>query len=216
MMIGLSDCERRLSRRAFALAALGGVGVLATGCSLPGRGEAPRRIRLDAATDFAPDLPSVGWVLLVREPTTTLSLDTARIAIGTGSDIEYLATGEWASRAPAMVMELLVESFQNANRIPTVGDRRARIRPDFTLEAQLTAFHIQRDSADEDRGQVTVRLEPTLVKQPRREAIASIPFEATTEVAPLTLDGIIAAFNESLQEVMSQAVEWTLKTGVAA
>jgi cholesterol transport system auxiliary component len=184
------------------------------GCAVPGGGPAPRRIRLGPAEDFPPHIPAVGWSLLVQEPTTTLSLNTAKIAIGSANDIKYLAGGEWASRAPEMVMELLVESFTNSNKILTVGDRRARIRPNFELQLRLSAFHIEQ-AADES-GTVRVGLETTLVQRPRRDPLASFSFESSAPVSSLALEEIVAAFEESLQEVMVQVVDWTLQAGAGA
>ena len=214
-MMAMIDAKRNgLTRRsvvvsgsAFCLASL-------AGCQMPGSGPAPRRIRLDPAEDFPPNLPAVAWSLQVQEPTTTLSLNTARIGIGEAGDIRYVAGGEWASRAPEMVMELLVESFKNSNRILTVGDRRSRIRPDFELDLRLTKFYVEETGSD--AGVVRVGLDATMVERPRRNALSSFSFESATEVRSLSLDNIVAAFNESLQDVMEQVVEWTLQTGTNA
>ena len=202
------------SRRDFLVTGAVLVASSIAGCQLPGSGPAPRRIRLSPAEEFPPNVPSVAWSLLVQEPTTTLSLNTARIAIGTADDIQYLTTGEWASRAPEMVMELLVQSFKNSNKILSVGDRRDRIRPDFDLQLRLSAFHIERTA--EDAGTVRVGLNTTLLKRPQRTALSTAAFDSSAEVAPLSLDDIVAAFDGSLPEVMEQVVEWTLKTGAAA
>ena len=202
--------RRTLGRLALSTLVLG-----VTGCSLPLSGDPARRVRLTPAEEFPPSMPAVGWTLLIDEPTATLSLNSAKVAyIGSKNEIEYLATAVWASRAPEMVMELLVESFQNSNRILTVGDRRSRIRPDFELKSRLTSF--QFEEADEDSGLVRVTLETTLIQRPRRNALSSLSFESTASVSPRTLDNIVAAFDESLRDVMEQAVEWTLQTGANA
>ncbi|MDJ0684655.1 MAG: ABC-type transport auxiliary lipoprotein family protein [Alphaproteobacteria bacterium] len=204
---------RQLSKR--EVMALSGAGVLLglTGCSVPGSGPPARRVALSPTEDFPPNLPTVAWPLVVNEPAATLSLNTGRIAIGERTDIQYLRNGEWSSRAPVMVMELLVASFKNSNSILVVGDRTARIRPAFTLESRLTGFHILEEG---DTSTAVVAIEFTLVQSPRRNAVGQITFDSSTDVGERTLDNIVAAFDESLQDVMSQAVEWTLRTGAAA
>jgi cholesterol transport system auxiliary component len=112
-----------------------------------------------------------------------------------------------------MVMELLVESFKNAGKMLSVGDRRSRIRPDFELESNLGAFQVE--ETGNDAGIVRVALEGRLVEQPRRTVLASFAFDAEPEVQPLSLDNIIAGFKSGLQDVMEQVVEWTLRTGAA-
>ncbi len=204
----------KLPRRDVLITGASAAIILISGCQLPGSGTPPRRIRLSAAEEYPANLPSVAWTLLVQEPTTTLSLNTAKIAIGTADNIQYLTTGEWASRAPEMVMELIVQSFRNSNMILTVGDRRDRIRPDFDLQLRLSAFHIEKTA--EDAGTVRVGLDTTLVKRPRRESLATSAFESSAQVSPLSLDAVVAAFDGSLREVMEQVVEWTLQTGAAA
>lgn len=184
------------------------------GCQVPGSGPAPRRIRLSPADSFPPNMPAVAWSLQVQEPTTTLSLNTARIAIGSAADIKYVAGGEWASRAPEMIMELIVQSFGNSGKILTVGDRRARIRSDFNLQLRLTAFHIEKTA--DDAGTVRVGLGTTLVKRPQRDPLSTSAFQSSAQVSPLVLDDIVAAFDGSLRDVMEEIVEWTLETGANA
>jgi len=203
-----------LSRRKLLIIGAALSTILTVGCQVPGSGPAPRRIRLSPAEEFPPNIPSVAWTLLVQEPTTTLSLNTARIAIGTADDIQYLTNGEWASRAPEMVMELITQSFRASNMILTVGSRRDRIRPDFDLQLRLTGFHIEKTA--EGAGTVRVGLDTTLIKRPQRIPVATSAFDSSAEVSPLSLDAIVEAFDGSLQEVMVQVVEWTLKTGAAA
>jgi len=202
-------CRRHVLATGGAFAA-----VALSACQVPGSGTPPRRVRLSPAQDFPPNLPSVAWTLQVQEPATTLALNTAKIAfVKMNGDIGYLSTGEWASRAPDMVMELLVESFKSTGKMLSVGDRRARIRPDFELESNLGAFQIEETA--EGAGLVRIALEGHLVEKARRTVLASFAYDAEAEVAPLTLDAIVAAFDASLQDVMAQAVEWTLRTGAA-
>jgi len=188
--------------------------IVLSGCQVPGSGTPPRRVRLSAADDFPPNLPSVAWTLQVQEPDTTLALNTAKMTfVKVNGDINYLSTGEWSSRAPEMVMELLVESFKNTGKMLSVGDRRARIRPDFELESNLGAFQIEETA--EDAGVVRVALEGRLIEKPRRTVLTTFAYDAEFEVQPLKLDAIVAAFDDSLQDVMEQVVEWTLRTGAA-
>ncbi len=206
----------RLPRRRFILSAscLAGLGLV--GCQLPGSGAAPRRIRLAPLEDFPPGPRTAAWTLQVNEPTATLSLNTARIAIGTRDDIKYVSGGQWASRAPEMVMELLVKSFGNSNRISKVVDRRGRIRPDFVLNLQLILFHIETTAATAQRGTVRVRLDTSLMKPPRREPLATSSFDSAYEIENITLDNIVTGFDTSLGDVMQDVVAWTLETAAEA
>ncbi len=204
----------RLARRRFVVSAasLAGLGLVGCQVNLPGSGEAPRRIRLAALEDFPPDLPTAGWALQVNEPTATLSLNTARIAIGTRDNIRYVSGGQWASRAPEMVMELLAKSFSNSDRLSKVVDRRGRIRPDFVLNSQLIEFHIQTTDPDALEGKIRVRLDTSLMKPPSRQPLATSSFNADYELESVTLDNIVIGFDASLAEVMREVMTWTFET----
>ncbi len=208
----------QLPRRSFvkSAACLAGLGLAGCQVNLPGSGEAPRRIRLAALEDFPPELPSAGWALQVNEPTATLSLNTARIAIGTRDNIRYVSGGQWASRAPEMVMELLAKSFSNSDRLSKVVDRRGRIRPDFVLNSQLIEFHIQTTDPDAQEGTIRVRLDTSLMKPPSRQPLATSSFNASHELESVTLDNLVTGFDASLAEVMTEVMAWTLETGAKA
>ena len=155
----------------------------------------------------------MGWTLQVNEPTATLSLNTARIAIGTRDNIRYISGGQWASRAPEMVMELLAKSFSNSDRLSKVVDRRGRIRPDFVLNSQLIEFHIQTTDPDAQQGTIRVRLDTSLMKPPSRQPLATSSFNSSYELESVTLDNIVTGFDASLTEVMTEVMVWTLETG---
>jgi cholesterol transport system auxiliary component len=212
-MMSEREMERVKISRRHVVAAGGTIALaLTAGCQVPGSGTPPRRIRLSAAEDFPPNLPSVAWTLLVQEPDATLALNTAKIAhFSPNGDISYLSTGEWSSRAPEMVMELLVESFKNSGKMLSVGDRRTRVRPDYELEAKLNSFQVEEMTGG--TGRVRVELEGSLVEKPRRNVLASFAFDAEVKIEPVSLDNIIAGFEEGLHDVMEQVVEWTLRTG---
>lgn len=185
------------------------------GCAVPGSGPAPSRVRLTPAETFPEGVPSVGWSLLVEEPTATLSINTARVALlESNQSYSYMSNLEWASRAPEMVMELLTDSFKNSNRILTVGDRRSRIRPDFDLESQLTAFQIERLA--DNKAIVKVGLTVSLLQRPSRRFLASNSFDAAVDIDQLKEETLVRAFDTALRSVMVDVVEWTLKTGAAA
>jgi cholesterol transport system auxiliary component len=202
----------KISRRDVVIASGAVALALISGCQVPGSGTPPRRIRLSAAEDFPPNLPSVAWTLLVQEPNATLALNTAKIAyFNPNGDISYLSGGEWSSRAPEMVMELLVESFKNSGKMLSVGDRRTRIRPDFELEGKLNNFQVEEMTGG--TGLVRVELEGSLVEKSRRNVLATFAYDAEVKIAPVSLDNIIAGFEEALHDIMEQVVEWTLRTG---
>jgi len=183
-------------------------------CGLGG-GPPPRQYTLSPVTGFPPGLRPVTWSLVVDEPTAPHQIDTSRIALMNGPfQVEYYADVEWTDNAPAMVQLLLIQSFQNTGRLPVVASTRQTLSTDFLLLSNLRKFQVERDASNVP--QATVVLEPTLLRMPRREPVATARFEKTTPVAADSIDAVTTAFNTSLGEVIRQVVDWTLERGSAA
>src|SRR5271168_384461 len=210
-MMAVAASARRASRQRF----LGGliVGSLAPAvAACLGGGPPPRQFTLTPVTNFPRGLPPVKWSLVVDEPTAARQIDTSRIALMNGPfRVEYYAEVEWTDNAPAMVQLLLMQSFQNTGRLPVVASTRQTLSTDFLLLSNLRKFQVERDASNVP--QATVVLEPTLLRMPRREPVATARFEKTTPVAADSIDAVTTAFNTSLGEVIRQVVDWTLEKG---
>jgi cholesterol transport system auxiliary component len=198
-----------LSRRQFAAGLLASSPAL-SGCGIGG--SPPRKMALFPVSDFPPGLRSVSWSLIVDEPGAGRQLDTAQIAVMTGTHrIEYYADAEWADAAPAMIRELLVRSFQNTNRLPIVTSTRLGLPADLMLVSNLPRFDVETEPAGTQ--QAVVVLEVALLRLPRRNVIAGTRFQKATRIPTSTAESVAAAFNESLSDVMRRTVVWTLEIG---
>jgi cholesterol transport system auxiliary component len=182
-------------------------------CGLGG-GPPPRQYTTSPVMDFPRGLRPVAWSLVVDEPTAPNQLDTSRIALMNGPfQVEYYADVEWTDNAPAMVQLLLIQSFQNAGRLPVVASTHQSLSTDFLLLSNLRKFQVERDASSVQ--QATVVIEAALLRMPRREPVATARFEKATPVAADSIDAVTTAFNTSLGEVIRQVVDWTLERGSA-
>ena len=154
--------------------------------------------------------PRANWQLVVEEPYAAGGLNNARIALRTSpTQLDYFALAQWTDRAPRMVQTLLVESFENSGRIVAVGRQAIGLRSDFNLKSELREF--QAEYADPNKApEIRVRLNAKVIKQPRREIIASENFEAVVPARSNSMSDIIRAFDEALGKVLKRTVEWTL------
>lgn len=200
-----------------ALLALGLV-LPAAACArfLPGSGPPPQLFTLTPKSTFDASLPVVDWQLVVEEPEAAGGLQVQNIALRTNAlELQYFANARWTDRAPRMVQTLLVESFENSRRIIAVGRQAIGLRSDFNLRTELREFQAEYENPDRPP-LVRIRLNAKIVKQPRREIIASDNFEATTRAAGTALNEVVAAFDETLGKVMRRLVEWTIVNANAA
>ena len=185
---------------AFALA------LAACQVAVPGQGPPP------AKSTFSEDLPTVDWQLVLEIPIANAGLSTTRVALQSSpTQLEYFANSSWTDRAPVMVQTLMIESFENSDRIVAVGRESVGLRADFILKTELREFQ-----AEYFRGtlpSVRVAINAKLVKMPRRAIIGSESFEAVAPAKADTMDEIIAAYDAALGSVLKNLVQWTLTKG---
>ncbi|ACI98844.1 ABC-type transport auxiliary lipoprotein family protein [Rhodospirillum centenum] len=178
----------------------------------------PRLYVLSPAREFTAGLPRVDWQLLVETPLANTGIDTARIALGeTQSRLTYFAGANWVDRAPSMAQLLLIESFENSNRIVAVGREATGLRADFILKTDLRDFQAEYNGGTpgESRPVGRVRMTAKLVRMPRRIIVASESFEAQVPAKGSAFSDMIEAMDDALEAVMRRMVEWTIRQGHA-
>jgi cholesterol transport system auxiliary component len=197
-----------LCAAALALAVLGCVP------NLPGLTDpAPNIYSLSPKNTFRTDLPNVNWQLIIEEPSAAGGLDSNRITLmPTPFELRYFQGTRWTDRAPRMVQTLLIESFENTGRIVAVGRQTAGLRSDYNLKSELREFQAEYFHG-KPKPSIRVVLSAKLIRQPRQDIVASRNFEHRIEANGTKIEDVIEAFDEALNKVLRQIVEWTLTTG---
>jgi len=176
-------------------------------------GPPPDLYNLTPKSTFAPDLPDVPWQLIIEEPIAAGGLDTNRIALRPhATELKFFAGARWTERAPKMIQTLLVESFENTNKIIAVGRQSIGLRADFTLKTELREFQAETNT---DNGviMVRVRINAKIVKQPKRVIVGSKSFEHVVQVKDDNgIHNIVIAFDTASGKVLKKLVEWSLVT----
>ena len=188
--------------------------VALTGCALPdlGSGPPPDLYVLSPKSTFSDDIPMVTWQLVVEEPSTARGIDTDRIAIAPSAlEVKYLGGARWADRAPRMVQQLLIQSFENTKKIVSVGRQSIGLRSDFVLKVELREF--QAEKTPEGGTVVRVRLNLKLVRPALGQIIASQSFESVKPAASENVPDIVQAFDDAVGAVLKRSVTWTLSSG---
>ncbi|MBM3524064.1 MAG: hypothetical protein FJX57_14010 [Alphaproteobacteria bacterium] len=199
-----------MNRRTLLLAGAAGT----VGCSglLPGQGEPAQLYTLTPKSTFATDLPKVAWQLVVEPPVAAAGLNSSRIALQrTPVSLDYFAKANWTDSAPLMVQTLLIESFENTNKIVAVARESVRLRPDYLLQTELREFHAEYFPDPRQPPLVRARIIAKLVRVVDRVIVASTSIERTERAARDQMNAIAEAFDEALGGVMKRIVEWTLR-----
>ncbi len=198
---------------AFVLTACGGL--------LPGGGPPPKLYRLTPKSTFEPNIPTVDWQLVISPPAAQGAIDTTRIALApSATRIEYYADAGWTDRMPLMLQALILESFENSDRIVAVGRRAIGLRSDYELRADVREFQAeyykhpgQPQSCAATPVCVDVIINAKLIYTPQRTIVATRDF---TGFAPSQIDDVVSvveAFDIALGSVLKDMVGWTLIEG---
>jgi cholesterol transport system auxiliary component len=190
------------------------VAMAVSGCSLPnfGSGPPPDLYVLSPKSTFSGDIPQVDWQLVVDEPSTAKGIDTDRIAIAPQPlEVKYFAGSRWADRAPRMMQQLLIQSFENTKKIVSVGRQSLGLRSDFVLKTELREF--QAEKTAEGGTVVRVRLNVKLLRPAIGQIVASESFESVKPAASENVPDIVKSFDDAVGAVLKRAVTWTLKSG---
>jgi cholesterol transport system auxiliary component len=202
--------RRRLLRATMTLLLAGALAACES--VVPGRGPLPDLYRLTPKSTFSADLPTVDWQLLLEPALTNASIDTTRIGLQrSATSVEYYARASWSDRAPQMIQTLMIESFENSDRIVAVGRDSIALRADYILKTDLREFQAEYMGGPNPRIHVTMIAR--LVKMPRRAIVGTKKFETVIEAKADTMEAIIEAFDTALGKVLKRLVEWTLITG---
>ena len=184
---------------------------------LPGTGPPPDLYTLTPKSTYPDTLPRVNWQLVIEEPVAAGGLNTQSIALREiHLELAYFAGARWTERATRLVQTLLVESFENTGKIVAVGRQVIGLRSDINVKSELREFQAEYFDGQDRAPNVRVRLNVKLIRQPRREIVASQNFEALLRAPGTSMPIIIETFDEALGDVLKDVVRWTLEEGEKA
>lgn len=170
---------------------------------------------LTPKSTFSSDLPRLDQQIVVEEPSATAAVSTDQIAVQpTPLRVQYLPQVRWVDRAPLIVQALLIESFENSNRVPAVGSSLIGLRADYYIATDIREFQafLPPDAGPDAPLQIHVRLNIKLIDADEDRIIGSRSF---SEVVPSATDDpadVASSFDEALGDAMRDAVEWSIRS----
>lgn len=213
--MGFNPGRRRLCRDVVRGAAATGLMLSTAGCTLDSVfAGAPRVTRLTSARDFTPG-PRMGWQLLVGVPTTSVLLNTTRIAFTTSDGSLSYFRAEWYDPLPAMVQTLLIESLENSGRITAVARDTSGLRADYIMMIDIRDFTADYGTSDPAQSApvIHIGMRAKLVAMPRRVIEESAVFEVNEPATGPAFNDVIAAFDRAFHSVAAQITDWALQPG---
>lgn len=169
---------------------------------------------LTPKSTFSSNLPSLDQQIVVEEPSATAAVNTDQIAVlPTALRVQYLPRARWVDRAPLIIQELLIESFENSNRVPAVGSSAIGLRADYYIATDVREFQaiVPENVGPDAPLLVQVRLNFKLIDAEEDRIIGSRSFAEELPSASDDPADVAAAFDEGLGDVMRDAVEWSIR-----
>lgn len=162
---------------------------------------------LAAATSFPGHVGRTRGQLVIAEPTSLAPLDGDRILVRPiPGQVAALGDAQWEDRLPKLVHTRLLQSFENASRLRTVGRPSDKITTDFALLTELRSFEIS--VAD---GAAVVEIAVKIVNERSGRIVAARLFRATVPANASEGAPAVAALNEAFTQVAAQLVLWAVK-----
>lgn len=160
---------------------------------------------IQAPTNFPARVGAVRGQLLIAEPKAVASLDTERIAVrGAGGAYSYLADGAWADRLPKLLQARIVQAFENASRLRSVGRPGDRLASDWQLLADIRSFEAVAAGTTE----AVVELSVKLVNDRTGRILAGRVFSGRAPAAGTDAANLAQAFNTATDQVLREIVLW--------
>jgi cholesterol transport system auxiliary component len=177
----------------------------------------PQIYVLQPALQSSAQGPSLPLQLTVAVPDAPASIDTIRIALNpTASTLDYFADAAWADRAPVLVQSLLIQAFEEANRVAVARDTDGLLA-DYLLRTEMREFQAHytggiAPSPDQPASppEISVRIDARLVSVSERRVVENISVSHSAQARSNEMNGIVAAFNEALGAALAEIVNWTL------
>ncbi|WDI32039.1 ABC-type transport auxiliary lipoprotein family protein [Hyphococcus flavus] len=188
--------------------------LFAIGCVsvLPEAAPPKPRFHIEAANTEALSGAPLNWSLVIDDPRATRVYDTVRIAVAPAPGrIEYLGGAEWADRAPRLFQTALTQTFEDAGRIISVGDRLALPVADIVLQTDIRRMELDVSNGKNAVVEVYARL-----TDGKGTVYAARKFEGRGNAGSTNPNAVYDGFEAAFGEILTSIVEWSYAEGVAA
>lgn len=158
--------------------------------------------------------PRVDWQLVVETPQASEALNTSRIVIMPSPGvIEVYPGARWSDPAPTLLRRLIVQGFEQSGRILGVASANAGLNADYALALDLHAFQ---GEIKADGPHAVVAFQARLLDYRNSRVLASRAFRSDKPVAGKDSAAAFAVFDDAVDEVIAELIQWTAQEGEAA
>jgi cholesterol transport system auxiliary component len=171
----------------------------------------PTRYVLAAAPAAQSTATATQANLSIGVPAFAPGLDTERIAVLQGRQLDFYRAARWGGKASELVQALVVDSLEAQKLFRSVTTEQARVASDYVLDIAVQDF--QSEYAGSGRAPtVHVTITGRLIRIVDRQLVGTFVGESTQAASDDRLSAVVASFEAAAQKV---AVDLAQKTATA-
>lgn len=149
--------------------------------------------------------------LSIGRPDLSPGLDTPRIAVLKGRQLDYYRSVRWGDSATAVLQALLVGSLEDQRLFRSVTAEQARVAGDYVLDVEVRDFQAEYES-ESAAPVVHVSMTGRLIRVVDRKLVATLSSEAQDRASDNRMTAVVGSFEAATHKV---AIELAQKTAVA-
>ena len=149
--------------------------------------------------------------LSIGRPDLAPGLDTERIAVLKGRQLDYYRGAQWGGRATEVVQTLLVDTFEDQRLFRSVTAEQSRIASEYVLDVSVRDFQAEYAS-ENDAPTAHVTILGRLVRVVDRQLVDTFAATAQNRAADNRLSAVAAAFEAAAQKVALELAQKTAAT----
>lgn len=149
--------------------------------------------------------------LSIGRPSVAPGLDSERIAVLKGRQLDYYRGVKWGGRMPEVIQTLIVDSLQDQRLFRSVVAEQARVASDYVLDISVRDFQAEYGQ-DAEPPVVRVTITGRLIRIVDRELVHTMSVQAQSPAAENRMGAVAAAFEAAARDV---ALDLARKTSAA-
>ncbi len=149
--------------------------------------------------------------LSIGRPDLAPGLDSERIAVLKGRQLDYYRAAQWGGRATEVVQTLLVDSFEDQGLFRSVTAEQSRVASEYVLDISVRDFQSEYAN-DNDAPTAHVTILGRLIRVVDRQLVDTFAATAQSKASDNRLSAVAEAFEDAAHKVVLELAQKTAAT----
>ncbi len=156
------------------------------------------------------DGPPEEWLMIVEEPMAERAIDTDRIMLKPSQlEIQYIGGARWSDRAPSMIQDHMIESFETSGQFAYIGRENSGLLPNYELKSELQDFQVETFGGGGPR--VVAKLSFKVVRYPSSRIVSTQVFGVEVPIVSKRITKIVDGFDQAVDQIVNEAIAWSVE-----